>query len=676
MSFNTRYCCNPFKKVAHVQNAKGLRKVQQWMTEINNKISISNKICYMCRRELYKLKGSVNNNIQSLNEPANESSDSESEASVSGDVRICKLNESLTYLQESPICSRKIPLKGYRTRKLQKITTSIKTNIFPNSTPSTSHVCPESEIIEQLKEKFKTITKNSEKIQLLTILPKSWTLKRMEEEFQITNFMARKVKNLVETEGVLSTPNPKLGKPLSLEIVDVVKMFYESDDVSRCLPGCKDYVSITENGVKVKKTKRLLLGNLREVYALFKEKHEGITIGISKFCELRPKNVVLADASGSHNVCVCKIHQNTKLMLHAINLKKLTENVQDFELETYKDCLKRLICNPPSPNCYLGRCSMCPDIQNFKEKLGELLLENEIDEIIYKQWISVDRDSLETIIKQTDSFLDSLCEKLQTLLPHSFVSKEQGAFMAHKKSALEENEYLVICDFSENATFVVQDSVQGFLWNNSQATLYPIAIYYKSNGKLETTNFIIISDCLIHNTVAVHLFHRHLNEFLKNKFLKIPKKIFYFSDGSSAQFKNKKNFANLCHHSEDFNCSAEWHFFATSHGKGPSDGLGGTVKREARRASLQRPFEDQITTPLHLYNWCQQTLHNCNFAYLTEKDYEEEEKFLTDRFIGLRTIPGTQKQHSFIPISKTQLQAKIYSADSKFVIENIYNKTK
>ena len=31
---------------------------------------------------------------------------------------------------------------------------------------------------------------------------------------------------------------------------------------------------------------------------------------------------------------------------------------------------------------------------------------------------------------------------------------------------------------------------------------------------------------------------------------------------------------------------AEWNFFATSHGKGPPDGVGGFIKREAAKASL------------------------------------------------------------------------------------------
>ena len=39
------------------------------------------------------------------------------------------------------------------------------------------------------------------------------------------------------------------------------------------------------------------------------------------------------------------------------------------------------------------------------------------------------------------------------------------------------------------------------------------------------------------------------------------------------------------------------------HGKGACDGLGGTVKRLAARASLQRPYYDQLMTPSQLFDW-------------------------------------------------------------------------
>ena len=39
--------------------------------------------------------------------------------------------------------------------------------------------------------------------------------------------------------------------------------------------------------------------------------------------------------------------------------------------------------------------------------------------------------------------------------------------------------------------------------------------------------------------------------------------------------QEQKNFANLCGHEQGLEMSAEWHFFVTSHGKGPCDGVVG-----------------------------------------------------------------------------------------------------
>jgi len=91
--------------------------------------------------------------------------------------------------------------------------------------------------------------------------------------------------------------------------------------------------------------------------------------------------------------------------------------------------------------------------------------------------------------------------------------------------------------------------------------------------------------------------------YLKEALPCTPKKIIYFSDGVASQYKNRKNFLNLCYHEKDFGIRAEWHFSATSHGKGACDGVGGTVKRLATKASLQKPFDEQIMTPLQLFEW-------------------------------------------------------------------------
>jgi len=69
----------------------------------------------------------------------------------------------------------------------------------------------------------------------------------------------------------------------------------------------------------------LLFLNLKELRVSFKESNPDTKIGFSTFAKLHSKHCVLAEASGTHSLCVCTIHQNCKLMLDAINIAQLTQ---------------------------------------------------------------------------------------------------------------------------------------------------------------------------------------------------------------------------------------------------------------------------------------------------------------------------------------------------------------
>ena len=153
----------------------------------------------------------------------------------------------------------------------------------------------------------------------------------------------------------------------------------------------------------------------------------------------------------------------------------------------------------------------------------------------------------------------NLCQKLETLLLYDFVSKAQSQYCKKLKSELKPGEFLVTADFAENCALVVQEAVQAFHWNNNQATLFPLIIYYKEGGDVECCSFVGISDCLKHDTIVVYMFQEVLIKYLKNKFTKLTK-IYYSSDGAPQQFKNKKAVANLCYR-DDFDVYAEWYFF-------------------------------------------------------------------------------------------------------------------
>jgi|688.fasta_scaffold942197_2 hypothetical protein len=60
-------------------------------------------------------------------------------------------------------------------------------------------------------------------------------------------------------------------------------------------------------------------------------------------------------------------------------------------------------------------------------------------------------------------------------------------------------------------------------------------------------------------------------------------------------------------------------FFASCHGKRACDGIGGTLKRLARLASLQRNVSNQITTPQDLYKWASENVTGIKSFYVNSE---------------------------------------------------------
>lgn len=115
----------------------------------------------------------------------------------------------------------------------------------------------------------------------------------------------------------------------------------------------------------------------------------------------------------------------------------------------------------------MGECYVCPGIETLKEELLTHFDETDAEQIVYKQW------ALETFCSPFQDFIDTFCEKVELLRPHSFIATEQASFYATRKATLKKGDFLVTADFSENYPFVLRDAAQGFHWNNSQATLHP-----------------------------------------------------------------------------------------------------------------------------------------------------------------------------------------------------------
>ena len=147
----------------------------------------------------------------------------------------------------------------------------------------------------------------------------------------------------------------------------------------------------------------------------------------------------------------------------------------------------------------------------------------------------------------------------------------------------------------------------------------------------------------------------------------LVKYVFYFSDSSSEQYKNRKNFLNLCHHNHDFIIGAEWIFFGTSHGKSPCDGIGGFVKRYVAKRSLQRPLHNQILNYKAMLDLCKAEIDTIEFFGISQEEMIEVRKSLKNRFDRSKRVPGTRASHHFIPQSCNTIAHKLTSEDEKFI---------
>ncbi|EFN72189.1 hypothetical protein EAG_00421, partial [Camponotus floridanus] len=123
----------------------------------------------------------------------------------------------------------------------------------------------------------------------------------------------------------------------------------------------------------------------------------------------------------------------------------------------------------------------------------------------------------------------------------------------------------------------------------------------------------------------------------------------YVTDGAKQHFKNRYQMSSLMRHKKDFLVDAEWHCFATAHGKGSCDGVGAIVKREATRASLQASQNKAILDVKGLYSWANGRSFNIKFFLYTQKDHEQTRKFLRKRFKNCPQVTNIQTAHGFIP---------------------------
>ena len=164
----------------------------------------------------------------------------------------------------------------------------------------------------------------------------------------------------------------------------------------------------------------------------------------------------------------------------------------------------------------------------------------------------------------------------------------------------------------------------------------------------------IVSDELQHTKPSVHAFMTYIFSSLKAKYPDIQR-IDIFSDGAASQFKQRFLFSNLYPWEEKFEVKLRWHFFATSHGKGVVDGLGGTIKRSVFR--YIRTGKAQAATPEEFAKVAATRNPGIHIKFITSDEVNENKDTngLDEYWKGTLSVYQTHKIHHVVAVGPYSL---------------------
>lgn len=185
-----------------------------------------------------------------------------------------------------------------------------------------------------------------------------------------------------------------------------------------------------------------MLFSLRETHALFQKENPDIKVGLSTFCSLHPLHVQ-PSSDIPRNVCLCKYHENIKLICECLN-----NEIPNFPRYS-SDFVENAVCTSKSEECMMGRCNNCPNwLNDITESCDSEVIESEVT---WYQWsrtevaIPEGQKRKANVVKKMKRIcykgtvrevLDSLQSKLPHFLQHVFVKRQQASYFEERLDRL------------------------------------------------------------------------------------------------------------------------------------------------------------------------------------------------------------------------------------------------
>ena len=448
---------------------------------------------------------------------------------------------------------------------------------------------------------------------------------------------------------VVEQNKEKLVLRSNMELRKKITEFYYQPDVSYTCPGKKDYVLVRKkDGSKEKAVKHILVLTLSEAHAEFLKSENDCQVSLDVFQKLRPANVLLRH-SLPKNVCVCIYHANINFLIGSLH-----HQFNKFP-SSHKELILLTTCSPENvlnEECQMGDCVRCAELGTV-QKLLELLgisegLAKDLHTNHYcweKEKDHEDKERLRKVEKRQVALFEiiqQLHAQLKPFKAHMLVKQYQEVEFNRLRVCSQDNHVLLQFDFSENAEIQEQDEVQTAHWWHLQVSLFTACAWVKG----EANSFVVVTDYMHHDKYMSMI---SIVKILKLLMIKYPTldNLHLFSDGAAQHFKQRFFFNGvtmlpLALGKEDINITYDQ--FATSHGKGAVDGIGGTSKRGVMARVVSR--QTIVRTAEEFAKTGADACPGIQFIHVSKTEVEESMGDLDDlAFSGARHLPGIRNVH-------------------------------
>jgi hypothetical protein len=461
--------------------------------------------------------------------------------------------------------------------------------------------------------------------------------KKLSQKKEIVKEMARKYQIFPE-----SSPEVPVKKPRKayVGLPELIKSFYTCDAVSRLRPGRDDVVKMRMSDGSIQEVQKFIMTvTLSEAYEEFRKTFPEKSCSLTYFKSMRPKNVMLK-SKHKHFSCLCVYCENLKLLIDSV-----TPYFKEEKKFSPSDLLDMLLCSKNEFACSNNSCENC---HNFMDNFKELLKPCCIDEPVkYQRWEKNPENTYTELFtlrnKKMSDALSDFEESFKFFKLHKFIQNSQKEFLNQTKHKLNPTEAVLIVDYAEKYSTRLQNEVQTAFFGSRSLAVFTAHAKVGQNAEY---SFAIISDNTNQTKNEVFPSLKYIISKLKSMHPQL-RHVTLFSDGSASQFKNRFQFKNLQHAFEDHQVTIELAFFATGHGKSPCDGIGAAVKRAVRTRVLTGKFQVQCAAD---FVTCANSFPSrIHVSELTQTNIDSYSAILKTRWEDnpVKTIPGTQKMHSF-----------------------------